>query len=127
MASTSNDKKKSNNPNIVKGNCYGKQFTSEYQPSPERKALGQLKKKTLEELKNSILDKSFKLIDEKLDNEEITSGELLAIFNKAVEMSGFKKDKIDTTIKTYSLFEDETQAKANELELNQRTKKIDKK
>ena len=106
---------------------YGKktQFTSENQPSPEKKSLGHLKKKTLEELKNSILDKSFKLIDEKLDDKEITSGELLNIFNKAVEMSGFKKDKIDTTIKTYSLFEEETEQKANEL--IKRTKKTDKK
>ena len=80
---------------------------------------------TLEELKNSILDKSFKLIDEKLDDNEITSTELLAIFNKAVEMSGFKKDKIDTTIKSYSLFEEETEAKANAL--IERTKKRNKK
>lgn len=104
---------------------YGKKFTSEYQPSPENKSLGWTKKKTLEELKNSILDKSFKLIDEKLDNEEITSNELLSIFNKAVEMSGFKKDKVDATISTYSLFEEETERKANEL--IQRTKKTDKK
>lgn len=104
---------------------YAKKFTSEYQPTPEAKSLGHLRKKTLEELKNSILDKSFKLIDEKLDNSEITSSELLAIFNKAVEMSGFKKDKIDTTIKSYSLFEEETEAKANEL--IERTKKTDKK
>lgn len=95
---------------------YAKKFTSEYQPTPEAKSLGHLKKKTLEELKNSILDKSFKLIDEKLDSEEITSNELLNIFNKAVEMSGFKKDKIDTTIKSYSLFETETEEKANKLE-----------
>lgn len=122
---TKNDKKKSNNPNIVEGNHYGKQFTSEYQPSGENKSLGHLKKKTLEELKNSILDKSFKLIDEKLDDEEITSSELLSIFNKAVEMSGYKRDKIDTTISTYNLFEDEVEKKANEL--IQRTKEADKK
>lgn len=108
-----------------KGNKYGKRFTSEYQPSDEAKSLGWVKKKTLEELKNSILDKSFKLIDEKLDDNEISSTELLAIFNKAVEMSGFKKDKIDTTIKTYSLFEEETERKADELV--KRTKKTDKK
>jgi len=108
-----------------KGNKCGKRFTSEYQPSGEAKSLGILKKKTLEELKNSILDKSFKLIDEKLDDKEISSTELLAIFNKAVEMSGFKKDKIDTTIKTYSLFEEETERKADELV--KRTKKTDKK
>lgn len=113
-----------NGGKFQKGNNVGKatQFTSENQPSPERKALGRLKKKTLEELKNSILDKSFKLIDEKLDDTELTSTELLNIFNKAVEMSGFKKDKIDTTIKTYSLFEEETEQKANEL--IERTKKI---
>lgn len=108
-----------------KGNKCGKRFTSEYQPSDEAKSLGWVKKRTLEELKNSILDKSFKLIDEKLDDKEISSTELLAIFNKAVEMSGFKKDKIDTTIKTYSLFEDETERKADELV--KRTKKTDKK
>lgn len=118
MSSTNNGGK------FQKGNKAGKKFSAEYQPSPERKALGQLKKKTLEELKNSILDKSFKLIDEKLDNEEITSNELLAIFNKAVEMSGFKKDKIDTTIKSYSLFEEETEKKADEL--IKRTKKTNK-
>ena len=104
---------------------YGKKFSSEYQPSPENKSLGHLKKKTLEELKNSILDKSFKLIDEKLDDPEITSSELQNIFNKAVEMSGFKKDKIDTTIKSYSLFEEETEAKANAL--IERTKKRNQK
>ena len=106
---------------------YAKKFTSEYQPTPEAKSLGHLKKKTLEELKNSILDKSFKLIDEKLDDNEISSSELLSIFNKAVEMSGFKKDKIDTTIKTYSLFETETEEKAKALESEQPTKKINKK
>ena len=104
---------------------YGKKFTSEYQPSPENKSLGCTKKKTLEELKNSILDKSFKLIDERLDDPEIEKNELLNIFNKAVEMSGFKKDKIDATVKTYSLFEDEVQEKADAL--IKRTKKADKK
>ena len=104
---------------------YGKKFTSEYQPSPENKSLGWTKKKTLEELKNSILDKSFKLIDERLDDPEIEKNELLNIFNKAVEMSGFKKDKIDATVKTYSLFEDEVQEKADAL--IKRTKKADKK
>jgi hypothetical protein len=106
---------------------YAKKFTSEYQPTPEAKSLGHLKKKTLEELKNSILDKSFKLIDEKLDDPEITSTELQNIFNKAVEMSGFKKDKIDTTIKSYSLFEEETENKAINLESEQQPKKTNKK
>lgn len=100
-------------------------FSKENQPSGEAKALGKLKAKTLEELKNSILDKSFKLIDEKLDDPEITSSELQNIFNKAVEMSGFKKDKIDTTIKSYSLFEEEVEEKANAL--IERTKKRNKK
>lgn len=108
-----------------KGNKIGKQFTSENQPSGAAKSLGKLKKKTLEELKNSILDKSFKLIDEKLDDPEITAQELQNIFNKAVDMSGFKKDKVDATVKTYSLFEEETEAKANEL--IKRAKKTDKK
>ena len=115
----------SNGGRFQKGNKAGKKFTSEYQPSAENKALGHLKKKTLEELKNSILDKSFKLIDEKLDDDEITSSELLNIFSKAVEMSGYKRDKIDTTINTYSLFEDEVEKKADEL--IKRTKKTNKK
>ena len=93
----------------------GKKFTKDYQPTPEAKKLGHLKKKTLEELKQSILDKSFKLIDEKLDDSEITSSELLNIFNKAVDMSGFKKDKVDTTIKTYSLFEEAVENKAKDI------------
>ena len=109
------------------GNKIGKQFSSEYQPTPEAKSLGWTKKKTLEELKNSILDKSFKLIDEKLDDPELSSSELQNIFNKAVEMSGFKKDKIDTTIKSYSLFEEETENKAEKLESEQQSKKTDKK
>ena len=109
----------------IKNYGHETRFTSTNQPSPQAKSLGILKKKTLEELKNSILDKSFKLIDEKLSDEEITSSELLAIFNKAVEMSGFKKDKVDATIKTYSLFEEEVQEKADEL--IKRTKKADKK
>ena len=110
-----------------KGNKAGEktQFSSKNQPTPEAKSLGHLKKKTLEELKNSILDKAFSRIDQKLDDEEITSNELIAIFNRAVDMSGFKKDKIDATMKSYSLFEEETEAKANEL--IERTKKTNKK
>lgn len=114
--------KKKGNEKISK---YGKktQFTSENQPSPEAKALGHLKKKTLEELKNSILDKAFSRIDERLDDPDIDKNELISIFNRAVDMSGFKKDKIDATIKTYSLFEEEVEEKANEL--IERTKKTD--
>lgn len=108
-----------------KGNKYGNRFTKDNQPTGEEKSLGWVKKKTLEELKNSILDKSFKLIDEKLDDPEITAAELQNIFNKAVDMSGFKKDKVDATVKTYSLFEEETEAKANELV--KRAKKTNKK
>lgn len=104
---------------------YGKKFSSEYQPSPENKSLGHLKKKTLEELKNSILDKAFSRINERLDDPDIDKNELISIFNRAVDMSGFKKDKIDTTIKSYSLFEEETEKKADAL--IERTKKADKK
>ena len=41
-------------------NLKGKQkrFTSEYQPTPKAKSDGWLKKRTLEELKNEIVDKS---------------------------------------------------------------------
>lgn len=104
-----------------------KKFTSEYQPTGEAKSLGKLKAKTLEELKESILNKAFKIADEKLDDPELSASEFQNIFNKAVEMSGFKKDKIDTTIKSYSLFEEETQNKAEKLESEQQPKKTNKK
>ena len=99
-----------------KGNKLGKKFTEEYQPSGEAKALGWLKKKTKEELKEEIIDKSFKIASEKLDREDLTAQEFLAIFAKAVEMSGFKNSKVDTTIKTYSLFEENVEKKANEID-----------
>lgn len=108
-----------------KGNKCGKKFSSEYQPSSEAKKAGWQKKIALEEVKNEILNKSFKLINDKLDDSEISFNELISIFNRAVEMSGFKKDKIDTTINTYSLFEDEVEKKADEL--IKRTKKTNKK
>lgn len=96
---------------------YGKatQFTSENQPSGEAKSIGKLKAKTLEELKESILNKAFKIADNKLDDPELSAAEFQNIFNKAVEMSGFKKDKIDTTIKSYTLFEEETEKKAGNI------------
>lgn len=108
-------------------NLKGKQkrFTSEYQPTPKAKSEGWLKKRTLEELKNEIVDKSFKIAVEKLNNEELSQQEFLAIFSKAVEMSGFKNSKVDTTVKTYSLFEESVESKANEI--NKRTTKADKK
>ncbi len=98
-----------------KGNKLGKKFTSENQPSPEAKSLGHLRKKTLEELKNEIVDKSFKIAVEKLNNADISQQEFLAIFAKAVEMSGFKNSKVDTTIKSYSLFEEEVKRKADDI------------
>ena len=103
----------------------GKKFTSEYQPTPKAKSDGWLKKRTLEELKNEIVDKSFKIAVEKLNNEELSQQEFLAIFSKAVEMSGFKNSKVDTTVKTYSLFEESVESKANEI--NKRATKADKK
>lgn len=99
-----------------KGNKLGKKFTSENQPTPEAKSLGHLRKKTLEELKNEIVDKSFKIAVEKLNNSEISQQEFLAIFAKAVEMSGFKNSKLDTTVKTYNLFEESVEKKANEID-----------
>ena len=109
------------------GNKIGKQFSSEYQPTPEAKSLGKLKAKTLEELKESILNKAFKIANDKLDDPDLSANEFQNIFNKAVEMSGFKKDKIDTTIKSYSLFEEETENKAINLESEQQSKKTNKK
>lgn len=116
-----------NSGQFKKGNKIGNRFTSENQPTPEAKSLGWTKKKTLEELKESILNKAFKIADEKLDDPELSATEFQNIFNKAVEMSGFKKDKIDTTIKSYSLFEEETENKAEKLESEQQSKKTNKK
>ena len=99
-----------------KGNKEGKKFSKEYQPTPEAKSLGHLKKKTLEELKNEIVDKSFTIAVEKLNNAEISQQEFLAIFAKAVEMSGFKNSKVDATVKTYTLFEESVEKKANEID-----------
>jgi hypothetical protein len=93
-----------------------KRFSSEYQPSGEAKSLGWLKKRTLEELKNEIVNKSFLIAVEKLNNSEISQQEFLAIFAKAVEMSGFKNSKLDTTVKTYNLFEESVEKKANEID-----------
>lgn len=118
---------KKGNPKIAE---YGKntQFNSDTnQPTGEAKSLGKLKAKTLEEYKESILNKAFKIADEKLDDPELSASEFQNIFNKAVEMSGFKKDKIDTTIKSYSLFEEETENKAEKLESEQQSKKTHKK
>lgn len=116
-----------NNGRFKKGNKIGNRFTSENQPTGEAKSLGKLKAKTLEELKESILNKAFKIADEKLDDPELSATEFQNIFNKAVEMSGFKKDKIDTTIKSCSLFEEETENKAINLESEQQSKKTNKK
>lgn len=112
------NKKSTNNDQNMPKNFQGKakKFTSEYQPTPEAKSLGWLKKRTLEELKNEIVNKSFKIAVEKLNNAEISQQEFLAIFAKAVEMSGFKNSKVDTTIKTYSLFEESVENKANEID-----------
>ena len=110
------DKTKKNEdktPDNLKGKQ--KRFTSEYQPSGEAKSAGWLKKKTLEELKNEIVDKSFKIAVEKLNSAEISQQEFLAIFSKAVEMSGFKNSKVDTTVKSYTLFEETVEKKANEI------------
>ena len=112
------NKKTSSNDDtkFKKGNKLGKKFTEEYQPSGEAKALGWLKKRTLEELKNEIVNKSFLIAVEKLNNSEISQQEFLAIFAKAVEMSGFKNSKLDTTVKTYNLFEESVEKKANEID-----------
>lgn len=113
-------KKKETNKNEDRTpeNFKGKQkrFTSEYQPSGEAKSLGWLKRKTKEELKEEIINKSFKIASEKLDKEDISAQEFLAIFAKAVEMSGFKNSKVDTTVKTYNLFEESVEKKANEID-----------
>jgi hypothetical protein len=123
----SKKEKSTNNDQNMPKNFQGKakKFTSEYQPTPQAKSLGHLKKKTLEELKNEIVDKSFKIAVEKLDNEELSVQEFLSIFSKAVEMSGFKNSKVDSTIKTYSLFEESVESKANEI--NKRATKANKK
>ena len=88
---TNNDKRKKGNPNIVKGNKYGKQFSSEYQPTGEAKSRGYQEKKTREQLRDEIIDKSFKKIWELLEKEELSNQDLKDIFKQAVDMSGYKK------------------------------------
>lgn len=66
------------------------------------------------------------LVQDYLLNPEISAETKLKILQLLADYSGQKpKEKIDTTIKTYSLFEEETEAKADEL--IKRTKKTDKK
>lgn len=66
------------------------------------------------------------LVQDYLLNPEISAETKLKILQLLADYSGQKpKEKIDTTIKTYSLFEEETERKANEL--IERTKKTDKK
>lgn len=65
------------------------------------------------------------LAQDYLLNSEISAETKLKILQLLADYSGQKpKERIDTTIKTYSLFEEETEKKANEL--IERTKKTDK-
>jgi len=50
------------------------------------------KRKALEMIKNEIIEKSFSLVYEMLNKEEVTSQEIRDIFKHAVDMSGFKQD-----------------------------------
>lgn len=66
------------------------------------------------------------LAQDYLLNPEISAETKLKIIQMLADYSGQKpKQEIDTTIKSYSLFEDEVEKKANEL--IQRTKEADKK
>lgn len=86
MSKTGNNGKENN----FKG-AKGKQFTSEYQPTPEAKKKGHQEKKALEQVKQEIIEKSFAKINALLEKEELTSQELRDIFKTAVDMSGYKK------------------------------------
>ena len=66
------------------------------------------------------------LVQNYLLNPETPPETKLKILQMLADYSGQKpKERIDTTIKSYSLFEEETERKANEL--IERTKKTDKK
>lgn len=68
------------------------------------------------------------LVQDYLLNPDISAETKLRILQLLADYSGQKpKERIDTTIKTYSLFESETEEKAKALESEQSTKKIDKK
>lgn len=66
------------------------------------------------------------LVQDYLLNPEISAETKLKILQLLADYSGQKpKERVDATISTYSLFEEETERKANEL--IKRTKKTDKK
>jgi len=57
------------------------------------------KRKALEMIKNEIIEKSFSLVYELLQKEDVTSQEIRDIFKQAVDMSGFKQDTQNLNVK----------------------------
>lgn len=94
-----------------------------HEAKKEKKAFAEACRITLDGCQDVALKD---LVQDYLLNPEISAETKLKILQLLADYSGQKpKEKIDTTIKTYSLFEEETERKANEL--IQRTKKTDKK
>lgn len=92
-STTNNDNK------FQKGNKKGNRFTSENQPSPEAKSKGHLKQRALKEIKEEIVYKSFSKVCEKLNSNDVTFEEVMDIFKKAIDISGFKSEKQEITQK----------------------------
>jgi ribosomal protein L9 len=67
----------------------------------KKKKENEPKRKALEQIKNEIIEKSFSLVYDLLQNGELlTSADLRDIFKTAVEMSGYKKQSQDINIET---------------------------
>lgn len=74
-------------------------FTSDSAQIAQKKSVIKRKEnKTLEEVKNEIVQKCFSKINDLLEKEEISSADLRDIFKTAVDMSGFKKQSQDINI-----------------------------
>lgn len=58
------------------------------------------KRKALEMIKNEIIEKSFSLVYEMLNKEDVSSQEIRDIFKHAVDMSGFKQDTQNLNVET---------------------------
>lgn len=87
-----------NNGKFTKGNKEGNRFSSSNQPTSESKKRGWEKRKSLEQIKEEIMEKSFSKINELLDKEDLTSQDLRDIYKTAVEMSGFKKQSQELSV-----------------------------